>query len=999
MQQKLHYKAAGRLLLLFLLALPFYSVAGGFPRDITVSGTVTNANGDPVAGVSVTVKNTRTGVSTNTAGYYSITVPDNAVLVFSSVGYEKQEITVAGKSSINIVLKASEKKIDEVVVIGYGTQRRKAVTGAISRVSGDELAKQPLLTPVQGIQGLAPGIQVVGSSQPGTQPRVTIRGLSTILTNENPLYVVDGVLTDDITNINNSDVASVDVLKDGAAAIYGSRASNGVILITTKRGRTGRPVVTLSAFTGFRKLTNLVKMADRSLYLDYNNEARAYNGNPALTTLDATANTDWFKTITRKGPLQNYSVGLTGGTDAVTYLFSAGYLKDKGVLVGADFERVTLRLNNEFKISEKVKFGTVVTANIVNQVNKPNGVFTDAYRASPAAPVKVANGNYGFQPGLSAAGNPLANLELTNDYTKSHRFQGNVFGEIKLYKGLSFRSTWGFDNTNGNNTNYNPIYSYGTFTQTVSQLFVQDYKRFYWVWDNIINYTTKIARDHSVSATIGHTAEKDKGSSIKLRATNVPPERNLWYITQGDPNVTYVANGTNGFALQRESFFARANYSYKDKYNLSGVIRRDGSSAFPTSRKWGTFYSIAGSWVISEESFLSDIKNLDYLKIRGGYAKLGNDGISRLISNELSQLLSVTQTNPYGFQNGLVSGITFDQIKDAQASWESTKSIDVGIEFGLLGRRLTGEVSYYNKLTNAYIRVPTPPFVDPDGILSQAADIRNKGVELALNWNTKTNKDFSYHIGTNFTFNTNNVEKVVGGIDLKEGGLGNGEVTTSTVVGKPIGSFWVYNVTGVYQTAAEIAGSPHVTGTLPGDFRFEDVNSDGVIDERDRVFVGSYQPKFYYGINGGLNWKQFDFSIDCYGNAGNKVYNGKKAVRFGNENIEASRAGRWTPGNPSSTEYRASNEIPKPSTYFVESGSFFRINNITIGYSLPKDIISKAFMSNARFFVSAQNPVISKKFSGFSPELPGSNALNSGIELGVYPTTATYMAGINITFK
>jgi TonB-dependent starch-binding outer membrane protein SusC len=963
-------------------------------QDIRITGRIVSETGEPVSGASVVVKGAGRGTSTDLDGSFAITVPDNAVLLISAIGFNAQEVAVNGQQQLAIKLVQSTVKMDEVIVVGYGTQRRRAVTGAVSTVKGDQLSKQPLLTPVQGIQGLAPGIQVVGSSQPGTQPRVTIRGLNTILTNENPLYVVDGVLTDDITNINSADVVSVDVLKDGAAAIYGSRAANGVILISTRKGKNGKPTVSFDTYMGFRTLTNRVKMADRNLYLTYNNEARAYDGGDPLTTLPGNANTDWFDEISRKGGLQNYNLSIAGGSESVTYFFSAGYLKDKGILVGADYDRVTLRSNNEYKLNKFIKLGNVLNATIVNSNNKPNGVFTDAYRASPAAPVKDATGNYGYQPGLSAAGNPLANLELTNDYSKSQRFQGNIYTEINPVRGLTFRSVWGFDKFNGDNLAYSPVYNFGTFTNATSELRVRENRRFYWVWDNILSYKQKF-NDHSIEVTLGQTIEKDKARGFLSRAANVPNQRNLWYISQGD--ASSVVTTDQGSLLQRRSLFARANYSFKDKYNLSGVLRRDGSSAFPENKKYGTFYSVSGSWIVSEEGFMKNVSSIDFLKIRGGYAELGNDGISRLVNNELATLLSVTQTNPYGFPNGLVNGITFDQIKDAAATWETTKSFDAGIEFGLI-KHLTGEVSYYNKVTNAYIKVPTPPFIDPDGILSQAADVRNKGVEITLNWNQKMTKDFSWRFGVNGTFNHNNIDRVAGGIDLKEGGLGNGEVTTSTVVGKPIGSFWVYDVAGIFQSQAEIDASPAITGTKPGDFKYTDINKDGFIDERDRLFVGSYQPKFYYGINGGFNYKLFDFSIDCYGNAGNKVYNGKKAVRFGNENVEASRADRWTSGKTSTTEYRASNVIPKPSTYFVESGSFFRINNITLGYTLPNSFAPRV-ISKARFFVSAQNPVIAKKFSGFSPELPGSNALNSGIELSVYPTTATYMVGLNVNFK
>lgn len=965
----------------------------------TIRGKVIDKDGSPMVGVTVQLKGSSFRTSTDEQGNFEIkTNSTQDVLMFSYIGYESQEIAIDDLPESHIIrLIQGQNYFEEVVVVGYGKQSRKTVTGAISSVNSEQITKQPVLSPAQALQGQAPGIQVVSSGEPGSQPRVQIRGLNTILTNENPLYVVDGVLTDDITNVNSADIVSIDILKDGAAAIYGSRAANGVILITTKQGMQGKLAINITSYAGFRQLMNQVKMADATFYAKYTDEAREYDQQPPIFNSGIfDADTDWYNEITRKGAIQNHAVNLSGGNENARYFFSAGYFQDQGVLRKGDFERISLRSNNEFVLTKFLKIGNVLNVNIANGQPMPTSAFNDAYRSAPTVPVRDASGGFGFLNELDVE-NPVAMLEYTRIYDKNQRFQGNLFAEAQLIEGLSFRSVWGFDKLYGDNQDYKPFYKYGTQSRSVSELYLKEKNKFYWVWDNILSYTKQI--DKSVfDLTLGHSTEQDKGRETRIRATNVPEDRNLWYLSKGDPTISINPTDDIGYNVQRQSVFFRANYSYNNKYNISGVLRRDGSSAFPANQKWGTFYSISGSWLLSEEAFLKDISTIEYLKLRGGYTVLGNDGISRLVNNELAELLAITQTNPYGFPGGLLQGITFDQIKDAQASWETTKGIDAGIEFGLLNSRLSGEIGYYNKLTNAYIRVPTPPFVDPNGILSRAADVRNSGIELSLNWRNKVNENLNYHFGGNATFNKNNVDAVRGGIDLIEGSLGNGESVTKTVLDQPIGSFWVYQTDGIYQTQQEIDNSAHFDGSMPGDFRYKDINNDGTLDSRDRIFVGSYQPKFYYGFNAGITWKYIDFSIDTYGNYGNKVYNGKKGVRFGNENIEASRIDRWTLQNPTNLEPRASNSIPRPSTYFVESGSFFRINNITLGYTFPKTMFSKG-IDRLRLFITAQNPLIIKEFSGFSPELPGTNAMNSGIELGVYPTISTYMFGLNINFK
>ena len=489
------------LVLLLGTANQAFASAPGHWAQVTVTGKVTDAKGEALIGTTVLVKD-QAGVGTITDfdGTYTINVDENAVLVFSFTGYEKQEIAVGGRKVIDVILQDASTLLNQVVVVGYGTLTKKQVTGAIAQVKGDDLKKQPLLTPIQGVQGLASGIQVIGSGEPGSQPRVQIRGVNTVLTNENPLYVVDGVITNDITNINANDVFSIDVLKDGAAAIYGTRAGNGVILITTKRGKEGKMAVSLDSYVGYRQLINVVDMADAKFYAEYTNEARAYEGTDPLFSLDTLRyNTDWFDEISQKGLVQSYNLNISGGSDKLTYLFSAGYFGDEGVLKGAEFERITLRANNEYRPFKFLKFGHVLNANIVNSRNKPTGAFTDAYRIGATAPVispyptNGLNPNYGYISGLSVA-NPVATLDLAHNYDKANRFQGNFYGEAAIIDGLSFRSSLGYDKSTGGNTNYNGVYKYGIYNNSISELRFSNYEQFFWVWDNTLKLSKQIGK-------------------------------------------------------------------------------------------------------------------------------------------------------------------------------------------------------------------------------------------------------------------------------------------------------------------------------------------------------------------------------------------------------------------------------------------------------------------------------------------------------------------------
>lgn len=989
---------------LTLLLLFFSFLVNGQQEMFDVSGTVTSSEDNkPLPGVSVIIKGTSTGTITDLEGKY--TIPNasvGSVLVFSFVGMVTEEIAVRNQSVIDLVMLPDIMSLEDVVVIGYGTARRSQVVGSVAEVKRDDLIKQPVLSGAQALQGKIPGVQIISSGDPSSEPKVRIRGTNTITANANPLYIVDGVIIGNINNISTNDIQSIVVLKDAASqAIYGSRAANGIILIETKSGKSGKMRINYESYAGFRTMTSKVEMADAQTYAAFTNEARAYdNQEPAFNLDTLQYNTNWFDEITRKGLVHNQSLSISGGTEKTTYYLSGNYYRDEGILKGSAYTRGIFRNSNEYRLTKFFTLGHNLNLSVSKSDIKPNE-FDNAYRLGPVAPVKYPDGSYGYV-GITNVANPVAALHYTNHYYNEVRFQGNIFAEVVPVSGLKLRSSFNFNRPDKNEIQYTPLYYVSSTQQTSnSTLKLTQSNSIFYTADNNITYNKLFLDWHEINLTVGYSAEHENGQTLIGERRDVPEEPNLWYLNLGDPNSQ--TNDNSGYIKQRASWYGRLTYTLLSRYNVSGVLRRDGSSLFPSDQKWGTFYSLGASWIISRENFMKSQNLFNVLKIRGGYGKIGNDNIPY----ETGILREVTTTGSYSFggNNTPVSqGITFDQVKDATITWETTAGTDIGVEFIMLKGNLSGELAYYNKLTNAYIPTHiTSTAGDADQtVISKAADVRNKGIEVMLQWNSQINSCFKYFTGFNITFNKNNVEAVKGDLQLKDGSLNNGHIVTYTVEGQPIGSFWVYQTKGIYQTQTEVDSSAHITGARPGDLILEDVNKDGLIDDNDRIFAGSYQPKIYFGINVGITWKQIDLTIDCYGNYGNKIFNGKKASRFGNEQIEAARAeDRWTPENPDGSQPRASNAIPKPSTYFVESGDFFRINNITIGYSIPASNWNIG-ISKFRIFATAQNPLIRTKYSGFTPELTSGNAnapaTSAGIELGIYPVASTYLAGVNLTF-
>lgn len=1002
------------ILLLLLAANQVYG------QDRTITGTVTSVeDAAPLPGVNVIVEGTSKGTSTDIDGRYSISLSEGEeTLAFSFVGYETQTIQVGSRTTVDVVLVSDVAMLEDIVVVGYGIQKKSDITGATATVTGEELVQQPVLTATQAMQGKVAGVQIISSGQPGSSPQVRIRGVSTAFGGTTALYVVDGVLTDDISNINTADIVDMSILKDAsAAAIYGSRGANGVIIITTRKGSTDGFKINYNNNIGIRQATNLVEMANAA---EYSNYVQAATGAvPPVSEYD----TDWYDVILRNAWQQNHNLSLSGGNEKSTFFLNFGFLKDEGIVIDNDFQRFTIRFNNEYNISDKIKFGLLTSfGNSINQNGFGNldidaygnigSVYNDAYRAAPIIP-SIVDGRYGNTSAYQNVGNPLLGVKNNDIKVKDNRLQGSAFIDVQPTPWLTLRSSIGGDWRNSLNRAY--YYQFladentfliagGNQSRTLSGLNIKQTQTFRWVWDNTATFS-KLFDQHNVTFLVGATAEKYNQHWLAANRSDVPPDPDLWYIKVGDANTSQ--NDGSGDAWSRNSYLARLNYSYADKYLLTATIRSDGSSRLPSKNRWQHYPSVGVGWVLSREAFMQDQNLFDLLKLRASYGKVGNDQIP---TNAFSVVVAGNLPYPFsGMDNSSTVGSQINQIIDPNINWETTEEVDVAVEFEMFDSKLSGEVNYYNKkVENLLIEVPILGTVgDVNGVIvTNVGSAENKGVEVVLNWRDEINEDWSYNIGGNVTFNQNRLVALNGGQAVLGGSIGAAQgLITRTDNGEPVGSFHVLKVLGVFNSGAEVNAYVDGEGDMiqptakAGDFKYWDKNADGVINDEDRVFAGSYQPKAYYGINAGVNFRQWDLSLAIYGNAGNEVYNGKKAVRVeGRDNVERDVVyNRWTSGNQTQSEPSANVGNLPASTYFVESGSFARINNLTIGYTFKPAQLQRLRIASLRVFATSQNLFTYQKYSGFTAELPGT-PINSGIELSSYPTTRTIAAGLNIGF-
>lgn len=1020
--------------------LGFLLLLCGLSYGQQITGQVVDDGGLPVPDVYITADGGKVSTSADIDGNFTIQAATGSQLTFSMVGF--QTMTVAATASpMKVTLKASAAtNLDEVVVVGYGTQKRSNLTGAVGTVKAEQFQKQPQFNAMQSIQGKVAGVQIVTNDSPGATPTIRVRGIGTASAGAGVLYVVDGIVTSDISNLNPSDIATMDILKDASsAAIYGSNAANGVVLITTKKGKEGKMNITANSTFAARSILNPVKMANAGQYVQYYNENQATLANPIYLSTSQPYNTDWYDELTDVGISTNNNVAISGGTDKASYYLSYNNYAEDGILEKNKVNRNTFRSNTSFKLfNDRLKLTQNLNYSFIKANPKPFSSFDEAYRQSPIVPAYYPSGQFGqsfynqstgvvgYTAGagqtigrLNSIGNPLSSVHFANEQTNTSQFQGMFDAELKITDWLKANTRLGISKSYARGLIYNDTRgswlaadptrtdaqydafqdgaAEGVYTYANNSITATNTESFRYNWDTFLT-ATKSFDNHNFTVIAGFTKDS-RGNIITATSTgyNVPTQRQFWS--------THFAEGVNideiySTPVHMISMFGRLQYDYNEKYFLTANFRRDGNSTFRQNADyWGNFPSVAVGWALSKESFLSNVKGLDFLKIRGGYGLIGN---SNILNANATSIIAGSGSQNYNYVFGPNQGLVLGAYAGSPAqplSWEKTQEINAAVDFEFLDRRLGGSVDYYNRLTTNAILQVNPVRSSPyaDRFYDHGGKIRNQGVELALNWKDNVGQDFNYFIGGTLGSNKNTLEDVKPAYDGQTGGsLANGQITKRLSQGQPLYSWWMYEADGVWQTQSEIDNNAHVTGAQPGQLRYKDMNGDGQIDDRDKKHFGSYLPTYTYGINIGFSWKNLDFSADGYGVGGNKVYNGLKGTRIdGGENITADTFNnRWTGAGTSNTNPGA-NRTAIASSYYLEDGSFFRINNITVGYTF-KDVIKD--VNKIRIYGTAQNPFMFTKYTGFTPEINsnGDPSQTTGIELSAYPSLKTFIVGVQI---
>lgn len=1044
-----------------LIAFMFLSVSSIFAQGLPIKGTVVSATDhQPLIGVNIVEKGTTNGAVTDLDGNFQLSVSRNAVLIASYIGYMEQEIPVnPGKSVYNVTLREDSQALDEVVVVGYGVQKKKLVTGATVQVKGDDIQKLNTVSPLSALQSQTPGVNIMKKSgQPGEGFKVNIRGIGTI-GNSQPLYIVDGMARDNIDYLNPSDIESLDVLKDAAsAAIYGARAANGVILVTTKQGKAGKAQISYDGYYGVQNVYKRAPLLNAQEYAMIMNEAQVNSGLQPYdfasylgqSEWDKIANgswqgTNWLKEMENKNaPIQSHSLNLTGGTEQSVYSIGLSYTSQEGIYgkpVEPNYDRYTVRVNTDhtaykvkdldiIKIGENLSYsyaeknGIAISSSYWNDINA-------AMRTNPFLPLwekdEAGNdivGNYHYaSPWYTLQPNPIGIMEYQRgqNLSKNHNLNGNIYAVIQPIKNLKFRTSFGINMSAYNYRSYTPVYSLGpNHFNTQDEVNQNGGINMGWTFENTLSYIWKINEDHNFDAMLGISAERwGLGESWGGIGTNsIFDDFDHAYLDNAnviDVNKTKISGAPFGIGGIL-SYFGRVNYNYKEKYMATVVMRADGSSNFAKGHRYGFFPSVSAGWVISNEGFMEATKGwMDFLKIRASWGQNGNQSISAF-----QYLATISFSDAYYFlgpdKSQIFQGAYPDILPNEDVTWETSEQIDLGLDARFLNGRLGVNFDWYDKHTKDWlVQAPILASYGTGAPYINGGDISNKGVELALNWNDQAG-DFTYNITANLSYNKNEVTRIANGSGVirSNATLASGKPSFAVAeVGYPVGYFWGYKTDGLFQNAQEVLdykdaeGNQVMPSAQPGDVRFRDLNGDGVIDDDDKTLIGDPNPDVILGLNFNFGYKGFDLSISTNGTFGNQIF--KTYRELGDnaqENYTTEILNRWHGEG-------TSNKIPRVtsgshinrqyiSDLYVENGDYWRINNVTLGYDFKK-LFTKLPFGQLRLYVTAQNLFTITGYSGMDPEIGTSSddqkaSWVSGVDVGFYPLPRTYMVGANIKF-
>jgi len=1022
-----------------------FSVTELAAQTMQIRGRVTSAvNQEPLSGVTVAVEGSTQATSTDGSGQYSIQIAGNrATLVFTQLGMLSTRVVVTQAGVYDVQLQEGLDELEEVVVVGYGTQKKSVVTGAISSVKASDLETMPVTRIEQSLQGRTSGLTIAANSgQPGSAATIRVRGFTTF-GNNNPLWVVDGVVIDagGISYLNQSDIESIEVLKDASSqAIYGARAAAGVILVTTKKGKAGAMRVNYNTFVGSSAPARKLSLLNATEYATLRNEAALAAGN-ALPFADPRSlgeGTDWQEEIFNRNAFrQNHELSVSGGNDVSTFYTSFGYLSQDGVIASdiSNYKRVNIRLNSEHKVTKWLKLGQNLgyshekSQGLGNTNSEYGGPLSSAINLDPITPVietdpdiinsppyrsqavvRDASGNpYGISPYVvQEMSNPLAYIQTRlGNHGWSDNIVGNVYGEIELLEGLKIRSTLGTKLSFWGNESFTPVHYLNTIVQRSQNDFTRETHRgFDWNLENTISYERAID-DHNFTVLLGQGAYYDnraRGLSVTYFGlpVNNYDDASLNYNIPADQK---NSSGYENVGHTVSSLFARLNYNYQEKYMAEGLIRRDGSSRFGSNNKYGVFPSFSLGWLASREDFLADNPYINMLKIRGGYGVVGNDNIG-----DFAYLSTIGGGRNYtiGLTDMYTIGYSPNAPSNPDLRWEQTSQTNIGLEMTFLNNfNLTFD--WFNKVTTGILQNPRiPGFVGAiANPAANVADMKNTGVELELGYRNKIG-ELGFSANGNISYLRNEVTDIGAGVSFINGESFQASTynITRTMVGHAFNSFYGFQTQGIFQNQAEINAYTNADGNLiqpnarPGDFKWTDIDGNGLIDANDRTFIGDPTPSWSYGFTLNLDWKNFDALIFGQGVAGNKIFQGIRRLDINNANYSTRALGRWT-GDGSSNDFPRltdadnNNNFTNPSDFYLEDGSYFRFKTVQLGYTLPNDLSKRVGLQKARLYVMAENLWTITKYSGFDPEIGGGVM---SIDRGIYPQARSFMVGLNVAF-